>query len=347
MPPRTALITGASGFFGGILKRSLLAQGWSCVNIDLLQDEDRHPALTSIVGDILSLSTLQELCGRYQFDAVFHCAAILAHNLHDEKFLWTSNVDGTRNIAEIVRQFHIPKLVFISSNCLWGVPMGRPVREEDPPSPIELYGRSKLEGEKILMELAPVADVTIFRSPTIMAEERLGLLSILFEFIDEGRKVWVVGGGKNHYQFIYAGDLLDACVRALDHRGSAIFNIGSDSVPSLRECFQSVADRAGTGARTAALPRSLTLFAMKVAHKLGVSPLGPYHYKMIAEDFEFDTSKIKRELQWKPTLTNEEMLWKAYEHYHLHRREIEHRTNVSAHRQPAKMGIIRLLKWMS
>jgi UDP-glucose 4-epimerase len=78
-----------------------------------------------------------------------------------------------------------------------------------------------------------------------------------------------------------------------------------------------------------------------------ISPLGPYHYKMIAENFLFDTSRIKDRLGWRPTLTNEEMLYRAYEYYQKNRREIESRTDVSAHRQAAKMGVIRLLKWVS
>ena len=86
---------------------------------------------------------------------------------------------------------------------------------------------------------------------------------------------------------------------------------------------------------------------MRLAHKLKLSPLGPYHYKMIASNFVFSTDRIKRELGWRPTLTNEEMLLRAYRYYAEHRREIHGRTAVSAHSKPASMGIIRLLKWMS
>lgn len=343
----TALITGGSGFFGGILKRTLLGQGWQCVSLDLLPDIDRHASLTSIVGDIRSAETLRSIASAHSFDVVFHCAAILAHGTPDRDLLWTSNVDGTRRIAEMVQVFRIPKLIFTSSNCLWGENFHRPVREDDTPRPVELYGRSKWEGEKVLQEFTGCSDITIFRCPTIMDEQRLGLLSILFEFIDEGRRVWVVGGGRNHYQFIYAGDLVDACLKVLQHSGSAVYNIGSDNVRSMREVFQSVVDRAGTGARVAALPRGLTLLAMRIAYLMGLSPLGPYQYKMIAEDFLFDTSRIKRELHWAPTLTNEEMLWKAYDYYHRNRNDIEHRRDASAHRKPANMGVIRLLKWLS
>jgi UDP-glucose 4-epimerase len=44
---------------------------------------------------------------------------------------------------------------------------------------------------------------------------------------------------------------------------------------------------------------------------------------MIAEDFLFDTSRIKERLGWRPTMTNEEMLWRAYQYYSQNRREIE------------------------
>ena len=86
---------------------------------------------------------------------------------------------------------------------------------------------------------------------------------------------------------------------------------------------------------------------MRLAHGLGVSPLGPYQYRMIAEDFIFDTSRIKDELGWSPTLSNSEMLWLAYRYYAASRAEIEARRHASAHRQAARMGAIRVLKWIS
>ena len=115
----------------------------------------------------------------------------------------------------------------------------------------------------------------------------------------------------------------------------------------LRDVFAYVADKAGTGARVKSLPIGPTLIAMKAAYSLGLSPLGPYQYKMIASDFVFDTSHIKSSLGWQPTMTNEEMLWRAYRYFSASQSEIAMRTDVSAHRQAAKMGIIRLLKWVS
>lgn len=157
----------------------------------------------------------------------------------------------------------------------------------------------------------------------------------------------MVGGGKNRYQFIFAQDLANAFIKALDYKKSAVFNIGSDNVPTFAEAYNGVIRKAGTKARVANLPRSITIPAMKLAYALKLSPLGPYQYKMIAESFVFDTSRIKQELGWQPSLTNEQMLYKAYRYYHDNLYDIKHRTDVSAHKQAAKMGVIRLLKWIS
>lgn len=343
---KTVLVTGGAGFFGGVLKREILASGNRCISLDICPDEDEHPNLVKLKVDLRDRAELDRVFASEKLDGVAHCAAMLAHGSEDQKNLWTSNVDATRNVAEAMRKAGVRQMVFTSSNCLWGESLKRPVREDDAPHPIEVYGRSKLEAERVIREYTDL-NAVIIRCPTIIDFGRLGLLAILFEFIDEGRRVWTVGGGRNRYQFIYAKDLANACMLALDYPSSETFNIGSDNVKSLGEVYKYVIENAKSKSTVASLPRAPAIAAMKLAYHLGISPLGPYHYKMIAEDFLFDTSRIKNLLGWKPTVTNEQMLWRAYQYYSENRKEIESRRDVSAHRKTAKMGVIRLLKWLS
>jgi UDP-glucose 4-epimerase len=341
------LITGGSGFFGGLLKRRLLDEGYAVTNIDLVADADTHPNLKSIQGDIRDAALLARLYTEGAFSATLHCAAQLAHDAVDDTLLWTSNVDGTRHLADAAKAHGVRRFIFISSNCLWASNLGHDVAEEEPPNPIELYGRSKLAGEEILKEYAGALDVVTIRCPTIIDSGRLGLLAILFEFIDDGKKVWVVGDGMNRYQFIYAQDLATACIQSLSYDGSNLFHIGSDHVTSLKQVYEAVIREAGSRSRVAHLPKAPTIAAMQLAHRLKLSPLGPYHYQMIAESFVFDTTRIRSELGWAPTLTNDEMMVRAYRYYADNRRAIHARTEVSAHSKPASMGVIRLLKWIS
>lgn len=345
---QTVLITGSAGFFGGILKRRLLAAGYRCVGIDLVSDADQHPNLVSIRGDLRDVRLIDQIFNEYPVYAVQHCAAMLAHGMKvNERDVWTSSVDATRILVEACASRNVQRFVFTSTNCLWASNLGHEIAEDELPRPVEVYGRAKLAAEEIIQQYSHRLHGVIIRCPTIIDSGRLGLLAILFEFIDDGKTVWLVGKGSNQYQFIYADDLATACILAMDHGRSVLFHIGSDRVGTLREVFESVIRAAGSKSVVRSLPRGPAIAAMKLAHLLRVSPLGPYHYKMIAEDFLFDTRKIKRDLKWHPTLTNSEMLIRAYKYYSEHRSEIEKRADVSAHRKPAEMGIIRLLKWIS
>lgn len=340
------LVTGGAGFFGTILKQHLLAQGAECVSVDLEPDSFQHPHFTAYQGDINDTRLMERIFSAHKFDAIFHCAALLAHVKKDLPRLWQANVDGTRKVYDFALKYGIKKIVFISSNCLWAKNFDTPVTEEETPNPVEIYGKSKLEGEKILLSQPDKINSIIFRSPTIMDEGRLGLLGILFEFIDEGRKLPMVGDGTNRYQFIYAKDLAKACELALKADYSDIFNIGSDNVKTFNEVYRYVIDKSGSRTRLFHFPKMPMIGAMKLCFLLGISPLGPYQYKMIASSFIFDTSKIKKKLGFAPTLTNEEMLLRAYEFYHRNRTEILNRKNVSAHNSVAKMGVIKILKWL-
>src|SRR6202042_2182281 len=97
---REVLVTGGAGFFGGVLKRRLLAEGFAVTNIDLVREEDSHAEMTSIQGEIRDAALLARPFAEHKFEAVFHCAAMLAHDVKDDDLVWTSNVDGTRLVAE-------------------------------------------------------------------------------------------------------------------------------------------------------------------------------------------------------------------------------------------------------
>ena len=319
------LITGGAGFFGGILKQELLNDGNFCVSIDREKDDYQHENYISVLGDIRDKELLKKIFSEYKFDAIFHCAALLAHEVKDKNDLWRSNVGGTQNIADMATEYGCRKIIFISSNCLWGKSFDYLVTEEESPDPIEIYGKSKYECEKILL-----SNRDNFNS---------------FEFIDDNKNIPLVGDGNNKYQFIYAKDLAKAMKVAVTYDKTDVFNIGSNNVKSFNEVYKYVIEKAGSKSRLVHFPKGLMTSLMKLCYWLNLSPLGPYQYKMISANFVFDTTKIKNSLGFEPTLSNEEMLYKSYEYYRNNRQDIESRKNVSAHRKNARMGIIRLLKW--
>ena len=339
------LVTGAAGYFGEIIAEDLISRGHEVIGIDRLNQ--RHPTSFHFrQTDIRDEPALNLIFNEFKPHAVIHAAAVLAHERPSEQDLWTSNVDGTRILADIAIQFGCESFVFLSSNCLWANAFQFPVSEQEPPEPIEIYGKSKLEGERILQTRADKIRMVIMRSPTIVAAGRLGLLGILFQFIEEGRRVYVVGSGNNRYQFIYAPDYCDAITKMLKTKLSGVYNVGSMDVPRMADSFQYVIDQTKSQARLVRIPHGITIFFLRILHTLRISPLGPYQYRMIASSFEFDTSKIQSATDWRPTKTNNEMLLEAFQYYQANKAST-HDLTASAHNRVARGGLIDLLRRLS
>jgi nucleoside-diphosphate-sugar epimerase len=341
-----ALVTGGAGYFGGILARHLADRGVAVVSFDRLEDPEPDLRITYVRGDLRDpLALARAFAEQGPFGAVFHCAALMLHERPDPKDLWDSNVAGTRNLADICVAHGVRKIVYTSTICVYGRSYAQLVAETEPTCPVDGYGRSKLEAERVLAGYAGRLEADAIRCPTIVSAGRLGLLAILFEFIQEQRRVYLVGEGRNRYQFVYAPDLAEACLLASRAPGSHVYHVGSDGVKTLAEVYGAVIEEAGSRSRLVRIPEAPTIAALKLFHRLGLSPLGPYHSRLISGTFVFDTAAIKRDLGWQPTLTNDEMLREAYRHFLA--AGAERAADLPAHRMGAKMGILRLVKWLS
>lgn len=344
--PRRALVTGGAGYLGGVLARFLADRGIAVVSLDRLDDPEPDPRIVYAKADLRRPDQIRAVFEKNgPFDAVFHAAALMGHEKPDPADLWDSNATGTGHLAEACIAHGVRKIVYTSTICVYGQQYPHPVTEDEPVCPIESYGASKLEGEKILASFAGRLEFDALRCPTIVSAGRLGLLTILFEFVKEGRRVYLVGDGSNRYSFVYALDLCEACLLSARAPGSHVYHVGSDRVKPLREVYEAIIQEAGSRSRLTRLPEKPAIWALKALFALGISPLGPYHARLIAGTFVFDNARIKRDLGWEPTKTNDEMLREAYRYYV--ERNPGRSDGLAAHRQSAKMGILRLVKWLS
>ena len=335
------VVTGSAGYFGGVIAQSLSSAGHTIVGLDRLAHRGQ-PSFQSYIVDVRHRGEVLRIFQEFKPDVVVHAAAVLAHERPSREDLWTSNVDGTEVLAECARATGVGHLVFISTNCLWGVDLGRPVTTSDQPKPVEVYGESKAAAESVLAKFANEMTVTVFRSPTIVSSGRLGLLGLLFQFIEEDRKLPVVGSGQNRYQFVYGPDYASAIHLAIEKKVGGTFNVGSLNVPSVVEMYRALFDRAGSSSRLLHVPQGPTVLALKVLHALRLSPLGPYQYNMLGASFEFDIADTRQQLGWEPTRTNTEMLNEAYDFYRSNSGSVG--GDVSAHSRVAAGGILSLLR---
>lgn len=338
---KTVLVTGGSGYFGSLLVARLLEQG------NDVRVFDRNPPdelrVTYVPGDIRDATAVHTACDGV--DTVYHCVAQVPL-AKDRDLFWSVNRDGTQNLLRAAFETGVRKVLYISSSAVFGVPRQLPITEETPTKPVEAYGAAKLAGEILCREAADAGlDVTIVRPRTIMGHGRLGIMQLLFEWIREGRNVFVLGRGDNRYQFVHAEDLADACLLAAARPGPAVYNVGADSVGTMRETLESLITHAGTGSRVRSLPRRLATLAMRLTGTLGLAPLAPYHWLVYGKDVYFDVTRAKRELGWKPRWSYADMFAQSYQWYLGHRGTLLHARQRSAHRSPVKEGALKMLRW--
>lgn len=342
------LITGGSGYVGSLVIEALLRDGHTCVNFDIGASSLSHPLYTHFKADVTDPDQIETVFKKSgPFDAVVHCAAQLLYTKKKHDYFLKTNVESTRLLAEACIRNKTKHLVYISSNCVYGKPQSFPVKENHPRNPFELYGQTKKDSEDILFSYADRLHTVMLRAPTIVGEGRLGILSIVYDFIRENRRICLVGSGENRYQFVYGPDLAEACKKAALYEGTAAMNVGSDKVPSLNELFQALIQKAKSKSKIWHFPAAIALPGMKLCYHLGISPLGPYQYNMIASSYSGDTETIKKQLGWAPTKTNAEMLIGGFEYYIANYDNIHNSDKLSGHRKPGWGGVLNLIKLLS
>ncbi|HTU28501.1 MAG TPA: UDP-glucose 4-epimerase GalE [Solirubrobacteraceae bacterium] len=142
------LVTGGAGYVGSIVSRQLLQGGHEVVVLDNLERGHREavaPEARFVEADLRDPAGVSAAVGE-GFDGVLHFAALALVSesvSHPERY-YRTNVTGTLNLLEAMRDASVPRLVFSSTCAVYGQPDEVPIREDAPPRPANAYGASKL-----------------------------------------------------------------------------------------------------------------------------------------------------------------------------------------------------------
>jgi len=344
------LVTGSAGYVGGLISDKLLEEKIKVIGVDLhnTYSNINSKNLKSIQGDITDTEFLRSVFeNNKNISCIYHCAAKLLYKNREKDLFFKTNIDSTKNLIDLAIKNKVKNFIYISSNCVYGKVNALNLPENTKLQPFEKYGESKLQSEKILMSYKDKINIVIIRPPTIIGEGRLGILSVVFDFIKENKKLCLVGSGNNKYQFVYGKDLAQACLLSSKYKKSNIFNIGTYDPHSLNQMFRNIIKTTNSKTKLYYLPSSIMLPIMKICYKIGISPLGPYQYNMMTNTYSGDITLIKNELNWEPTKNNLEILLDSYNYYIDNYDIIHNNSRLSGHKKVGKAGIIKLLKWLS
>src|SRR3954452_11462055 len=337
-------VSGGAGFLGLHLARRLLADGHEVRTLDVvpLDDAELERSVEELRGDIRDRESVRKLVTGA--DVVVRAAAAFPIQASRDS-IRSVNVTGTEYVLDESRASDVSRVVFVSSTAVYGVPEKHPIEEDDPLVGVGSYGESKIDAEGLCRVAA--VETTIVRPKTFIGPERLGVFEILFDWIREGRRIYILGQGHNRYQLLAVEDLVDAIVRAgtVAEAARQTFNVGATEFDTVRADLQALIDHAGSDARLTPIPVKPAEVALRTLELLRVSPLAEWHYKTAHKDSFVDTSRAQQMLGWQPRLSNRDALIETYDWYLANRGRVG--SAGVTHRVPWNQQALGLLKRLS
>lgn len=266
----TWLVTGGAGYIGGHVIRALRGAGFSPVVID-----DLSHGLASRVPDDVPLvrariqdkSALAGAITDYGVTGVIHLAALKAagESVENPLTYYTENVGGMIDLLEVMRETGVPNLVYSSSAAVYGTPVANPVTEDEPITPENPYGETKMVGEWMARDagiawgLSWVAlryfNVAGAGSDELGDNSVNNLIPMVFAALDANRRPQIFGDdyptpdGTCIRDYIHVADLAEAHVAAArrceERQAADVFNVGRGQGSSVREVMDVVSATIG------------------------------------------------------------------------------------------------------
>ncbi|MBO4660081.1 MAG: NAD(P)-dependent oxidoreductase [Prevotella sp.] len=237
------LVTGASGFIGSFIVEEALAKGmevWAGIRKSSSRQFLQDKRINFIELNLNSPTELRKQLSDISFDYVVHAAGV-TKCLNKADF-YRVNTEGTRNLVTTLIELKMPieRFVFLSSLSIFGAIREKqpyePIQETDTPHPNTVYGKSKLEAEKAIRELAGTDFPYVILRPTGVYGPRERDYFLMAQSI-KGHSDFSVGYKRQDITFVYVKDVVQAVFLALKGRESRVE--GRESVTNGRAYFLS------------------------------------------------------------------------------------------------------------
>ena len=246
------LITGGAGFIGShILAQLQGRRDMDVVVFDNLSSGSKEhvPAGMELVeGDVCDEAAVDALFADHHFDAVIHLAAqtmvpfSVDHPVEDCQI----NLEGVLHVLEACRTHGTGHILFSSSAAVYGDNLHIPLKETERLVPTSPYGITKMTTEhylRVYHELYGM-DATVFRFANVYGERQGekgegGVVSIFCKLLSQRQGITVFGDGNQTRDFVYAGDIAQAIIRALPLKGYHTMNVSTGQETSINDLIRS------------------------------------------------------------------------------------------------------------
>lgn len=312
------IVFGGGGFLGKWLVDELVKQQGEVVVCDIVDPPYEHIKYYEI--DITQRDAVINF-NFYKDDIVIHLAANQYHHKVPRKdrqaFFHEVNVRGTQNILDGMIAHNCGKMIYFSTDMVYGKPIYLPVDTNHAKMPFGPYGQSKKEAEWLCETYRDKGvHISIFRPRMIIGPGRLGILKNLFFLMKYNLPVLLISNGQNHYQMISVFDCVSAVLAAIQNDiPNTEYNLGSKNPPTVYNLLQGLIKEIHSRSKLIKTKGKWVKNTLFFLSTVGIELLYKEQYMIADENYILDISKTEQQLQWSPKFTDDSMIIEAYKYY--------------------------------
>lgn len=341
MSGATWLITGGAGFLGLHVCDFLTKKNQKVISYDTARvpENEKPEGLVEVTADIRDKTVLKKALNG--IDYVVHCAAALALAAPEE--INSVNAEGARIVRDCCIEAGIKRFIYIGTTAVYGMPKYHPIYETAPLDPMGHYGIAKAKAEEYVRQTKGMEWI-IIRPKSFIGTGRLGIFQLLFDWIESGRKIPILGNGGNRFQLLAVDDLAEAIyLAALNATANEIFNIGAKDFGTVNEDVGAMLAAANTGSRLMHVPSKPVKFILKILEFLHLSPVYRWVYDTADQDSFVSIEKAEKDFAFSPKYSNKATLIETYNWYLKEGKEMA-KQHGTGHRVAWKEGILGIVK---
>jgi UDP-glucose 4-epimerase len=249
------LVTGAAGFIGSNLARTLLARGEKVRGVDNFSTGKRHNlddigGMEFMEGDINDSALMKRACAGVDF--VLHEAALpsVPRSVKDPVSCNEACLNGTLSVLLAAREAGVRRVVYAGSSAAYGDTPTLPKQEDMPPRPISPYAVAKLGGEYYLqsfwrvygLETVTLRYFNVFGPHQDPTSFYSGVLAKFITMMLRGEQPTIFGDGEQSRDFTYIDNVVEAnllaCAAERDKVAGKVFNAATAYRATLNETFE-------------------------------------------------------------------------------------------------------------
>ena len=292
---KKVLIFGSSGFLGKKVLKLVSEKEYNIDTVDLEPSNFSKNNISHHEMDVIEFINMKNY-DLSEYDYIIDLATVLPFK-NNKKRLMDKNIFSVQEVIKSQFDENV-FFIYVSSSGTYGIPEENPIRPSTNQTPLDLYGNSKLEAEKLLLNNKNINNLAIVRPKAILGESRGGVFEIFFKLIKKGIPVPVTNNANQIMQFVDVNDVARVVEHIMENKITGIWPAAAPNPMKLNEYLKNLEIKFDKKIRKINIHPKVFIFFGYMLVNLRLTNFTKWHFGGYTSDSYFDENWALKEFEY-------------------------------------------------